>query len=43
MNIGGKEYDRIVITAQDGEVLAVITDMEIVEKDGVAVVLNELP
>ena len=41
MVIGGKKYSEIVIIGEDNEVLAVISDDEIIEKDGVAVVFNE--
>ena len=40
MNISGKEYEDIIITAEDGEVLAVISDDEIVEKQCVKVILT---
>lgn len=39
MRIGTKEMKEIIITAKDGEVLAIISDTEIVEKNSVAVVL----
>ena len=42
MIIGGKEYSEIVITGKDNEVLAVISDNEIIEKDGVDVVFNKV-
>lgn len=32
MNISGKEYEEVIITAEDGEVLAVVSDSEIIEK-----------
>lgn len=41
MTIGGNEYEEIIITAQNGEVLAVISDKEIIEKDGVTVALED--
>lgn len=41
MLIGGKFCTEIIITAQDGEVLAVISDKEIIEKDGVTVALED--
>lgn len=41
MVIGGKKYSEIVIIGEDNEVLAVISDDEVIEKDGVAVVLND--
>lgn len=41
MLIGGKKYSEIVIVGEDNEVLAVISDDEIIEKDGVAVVFND--
>lgn len=40
MKIGNTEYAEIIITASDGTVLAVISDTEIIEKDGVAVALR---
>lgn len=40
MTIGGKEYSEIIITGKDGEVLAVISDTEIIESEDVAVVMN---
>lgn len=40
MNIFGKEYEDIIITAEDGEVLAVISDDEIIEKKDVKVILT---
>lgn len=39
MRIANNEYSEIVVTGEDGEVLAVISDSEIIEKDGVAVAL----
>ena len=41
MVIGGKKYSEIVVVGENNEVLAVISDDEIIEKDGVAVVFNE--
>ena len=41
MLIGGKKYSEIVIIGEGNEVLAVISDDEIIEKDGVAVVFND--
>lgn len=40
MIIGDENYAEIIITAKDGEVLAVISDTEIIKKSGVTVVLN---
>ncbi len=40
MIIGKKEYEQIVITNESGEVLAVISDLEIIELDGCKVTLN---
>lgn len=37
MTIGGIEYEQIIITSSDGDVLAVISDAIVVEKGGVAV------
>lgn len=39
MRIANNEYSEIVVTGEAGEVLAVISDSEIIEKDGVAVAL----
>lgn len=36
MTIGDKEYKEIVVTTSDGEVVAVISDTEIIEKDAKA-------
>lgn len=41
MIIGNKEYTEIVITSQSGELLAVISDEEVIEKDGVTVGLMD--
>ena len=40
MNISGKEYEEVIITAEDGEVLAVVSDSEIIEKKDVKVILT---
>ncbi len=40
MTIGGQQCSEIIITAPDGEVLAVVSDTEVIEKDGVTVALN---
>lgn len=37
MTISGKVVEEIVVTGADGEVLAVISDGEIVEKEGISV------
>ena len=37
MIIAGKEYNSIAISGKDNEVLAVVSDTEIIEKDGVHV------
>lgn len=37
MIIAGKEYSSIAISGKDNEVLAVVSDTEIIEKDGVHV------
>ena len=42
MTIAGKQVKEIVITAEDGEVLAVISDTEVIEKNGVSVVVEWL-
>ena len=39
MKLGDKEVEEIIVTI-DGEVVAVIADSEIVEKDGVSVIVN---
>ena len=41
MIIAGKEYSAIAISGKDNEVLAVVSDTEIVEKDGVHVIIAE--
>ena len=43
MELGGKQYSEIIILGENNEVLAVISDDRIIEKDGVAVVFNEEP
>lgn len=40
MQIDGKEYDQIIITGSDGEVVAVISDTEVIEKSGYKVALD---
>lgn len=40
MNVGGKEASQIVVTGADGEVLVVISDNEIIEKNGVGVIVD---
>lgn len=40
MTIGNKEYEQIVISNESGEVLAVISDKEIIEADGCKVTLD---
>ena len=42
MKVGDKDVKEIIVHAADKEVLAVISDTEIIEKKGVAVVLVEL-
>lgn len=37
INIGVKTYEHITVTGKNGEVLAVISDSEIIEKEGIAV------
>lgn len=37
MIIAGKEYSSIAISGKDSEVLAVVSDTEIIEKDGIHV------
>jgi hypothetical protein len=41
MVIQGKVISRIIITDQSNEVLAAITDDNIVEKNGISVILDE--
>lgn len=41
MNIGGQFIDQIIVTAADNEVLAVISDSEIIEKDGIRVAIDQ--
>ena len=40
MIISGHKCDQIVISSDDGEVLAVISDNEIIEKNGCKVTLD---
>lgn len=40
MIIGDKDYDSIIITDSDGGVLAVVSDTEIIERDGFEVILE---
>ena len=42
MTIGGKEIAQIIIYDENKEVLAVISDDEIIEKNGVNVALVEI-
>lgn len=42
MIIGDKNIQEIIITTADGEVLAAVSDTEIIEKSGVSVILKEL-
>ena len=41
MKIGNQEYDEIVVSGEGDEVLAVISDDEIITKDGVSVDLRK--
>ena len=41
MEIGEKEYSQIVITDNQDEILAIISDKEIIERDGCKVRLDE--
>lgn len=41
MQIGNKQIEQLVITSTDGEVLAVISDDEIIEKEGYSVIVDE--
>lgn len=40
MIIGERELKQIIVTGENGEVLAVISDTEIINKNGVTVVLS---
>lgn len=40
MQIGEKVYEQIVLTDESGCVLAIISDTEIIEKDGCRIELN---
>lgn len=40
MIIAGKEYDSVVITGKENEVLAVVSDTEIIEKNGTHVLIQ---
>lgn len=40
MEIGEKEYSQIVITDNQDEILAIISDKEIIERDGCKVRLD---
>ena len=42
MITGNNKCAEAIVTGADGEVLAVISDSEIIEKEGVSVELNEL-
>ena len=42
MLIGGKNVDQIVVYGENEEILAVISDKEAIEKNGVRVVLVTL-
>lgn len=42
MTVGNKTYTEIIVTASDGEILAVISDTEIIEKNDVAVIMKDL-
>ena len=38
--VSGREIEQIIITGEGSEVLAVISDSEIIEKEGIAVALQ---
>lgn len=40
IEIGGQQYSQVVVTGKDGDVLAVISDEEAIEKDGYKVALD---
>ena len=42
MTIAGKEYDGIIITTKDDEVIALVSDDKIVESDNVKIILDEV-
>ena len=42
MTISGKEYDSIIITTKDNEVIALVSDDEIVESGNVKIILDEV-
>lgn len=39
MEIGGKQYEQIVVATKDDEVLAVISDKRVIEEDNCKVIL----
>ena len=41
MQIGDKSIGQIIITGKNNELLAVVSDKEIIEKDDVSVTLDE--
>ena len=40
MTINGKGASQITITTADNEVLAVVSDQEVIERDGVSVTID---
>lgn len=40
MKLNGREVDQIVVTNKKGEVLAVISDSEIIEEENVSVIVD---
>ncbi|MDF1495190.1 hypothetical protein [Caproiciproducens sp. CPB-2] len=40
MKIGEKDCDQVVVTSDSGEVIAVVSDKEIIEHDGYKVKLS---
>ena len=42
MTISGKEYDSIIVTTKDNEVIALVSDDEIVESNNVKIILDEV-
>ena len=41
MTISGTEVEAIIVIGKDNEVLATISDSEIVEKDGISVIVEQ--
>ena len=41
MQIAGKEVEHIIVCNENGEVLAVISDTKIINKDGISVTIGD--